>query len=127
MSYSQLAWSGIARYFWILEKLRYRRLIRWNKEKMGLEVDPRPQWLLWTIGNIIVCFTCFIVPPYIFLEQVMTTKDRNLKAPQVIFLVFFFALGVHGVPIFIHTVRTVQELVHGFNHLVTVEKFVRGQ
>jgi hypothetical protein len=127
MSYSQLAWSGIARYFWLLEKIRYRRPLRWNCEKMGLEIDPRPQWFIWTIGNIIGFFTCFIVPPYIFLEQVMTTKDRNLNAPQVIILIAFFALGVPGVPVFVHTIRTINELVQGFNHLITIEKFVRGQ
>jgi uncharacterized oligopeptide transporter (OPT) family protein len=93
---------------------------------MGLEVSSRRQWFVWTIGFLFGVLNCWIVPVFIFLEKVMTRSERELNTTQCLIMVMYFGVGLHSMPIFINLLKTERDLVNGFNSLVAMEKYVRG-
>jgi hypothetical protein len=128
MSYSALAWSGLARYFKILDKIHYTRPIRWNSKKNCLEVNPSPQKLLWTVGVICSFIVGIACPVYVALEQVFVREMKLSLAKHGVPLIVFFFVTMHALPPFLHTLFvTKKDLVQGFNHIVELEKHILGK
>jgi hypothetical protein len=128
MYFSELAWSGVGRYFTFLEKIGYTRPIRWNHKHMRLEINPNPQWIKWTIGSIISSFTLLILPVYFFLECILSLNyEKRFNKPQAVVLVVCFSAGLMSLPVFFHMILSGKQLVLGFNELIDLEKHVHGK
>jgi hypothetical protein len=128
MSYSPLAWSGIARYSKFLDKIHYTRPIRWNSEKHCLEVNPSPQKLIWTIGALCSFIVGIAIPVYVALEQVLVKKMELTIVQHGVPLIIFFFVAMLAFPVFLHTMFVSKsDLVHGFNNIVKLENLLRSK
>jgi hypothetical protein len=126
MSFTDLAWSGFAGYFQLLEKLHYTRPIRWNSKKGCLEVNPSPQTLLWSVGTLCSYVVGLLCPVYVALEHIFV-KRMNLPVKDGAFLLLLFLATVHTFPVFLHTMFVSKaDLVEGFNNIIQLEKHLLG-
>jgi hypothetical protein len=128
MHFSELAWSGVGRYFTFLEKIGYTRPIRWNHQQMRLEINSNPQWIKWTFGSIISSFTFLLLPVYFFLECILSPNyEKRFNEPQVVVLVVCFSSFMVSLPVLFHMIISGKQLVLGFNELIDLEKHVYGK
>jgi hypothetical protein len=116
-------YTGLARYFKILDKIHYTGPIRWNSKKDCLGVNPSPQKFLWTVGAIcsfIMGIACLV---YVALEQGFVREMKLSLAKHGVPLIVLFFVAMHALPPFLHTMFVTKKyLVQEYNHIVELEK-----
>jgi hypothetical protein len=126
MSFSANSWKGVTRYFKMLEFFHCTRPVRWNERTSRLEVNPKPTKLLW-IGGETSSFFIGVFYPFTLIIDHIYWKSLTVSTAQAIFCIMYFSTTIHSLPIFLHTYFiSANDYVNGFNHIVSLEKFICG-
>jgi hypothetical protein len=126
MSFSAYSWKGVTRYFKTLDFFRCTRPIHWNERTSGLEVNSKPPKLLWIVGETCSFFIGVFYPFTLIFDQIYW-KSIKVSAAQAVFCILYFSSTIQSLPVFLHLYFiSANDYVNGFNHIVSLEKFIWG-
>jgi len=133
MSYSTFAWKGFTRYFNALNKTGLIKPISCDTKNALLQVPSKRPVFTWTILTLTAFINGFMIPLVVLGKQAINSnkQDSHGRDPptfiQYLVLIVFILGSLNQFPIFLHFLYTNSELACGFNHLVQMDKYIRGK
>lgn len=124
--FSTFAWSAQSKLYFALKALRLLPPFHWNPVKKQFALHENPNHFSWLVSLFNVIIICCGIPIYAALTQIYGST-RVIPVDQVIFVVFEFFIGIHGIGLFISAYFHLDSLCQTLNEVMVLGRYLKGE